>query len=47
LGEDKGGADDVAGAAEAGGDVVKGVPPSGEDGEAAFAKTAQGSKQAL
>jgi hypothetical protein len=44
MGEDEGGAGDVADAAGAGGDV-KGAPAAGEQGEPAFAQAAQGAEQ--
>jgi hypothetical protein len=42
MGEDEGGAGDVADLAGAGGDVAEGAPPAGEQGEPAFAEAAQG-----
>jgi hypothetical protein len=41
MGEDEGGAGDVADLAGAGGDVAEGAPPAGEQGEPAFAQAAQ------
>src|SRR5215475_15427706 len=42
MGQDEGGAGDVADFAGAGGDVLEGAPAAGEQGEPAFAKAAQG-----
>ena len=42
MGEDEGGAGDVADFAGAGGDVLQGAPAAGEQGEPAFAQAAQG-----
>ena len=42
LGEDEGGAGDVADLAGAGGDVLEGAPALVEQGEPAFAQAAQG-----
>ena len=42
MGEDEGGAGDVADFAGAGGDVLEGAPAAGEQGEPAFAQAAQG-----
>ena len=41
MGEDEGGAGDVAGFAGAGGDVAQGAPAAGEQGEPAFSQAAQ------
>jgi heme-degrading monooxygenase HmoA len=41
MGEDKGGAGDVADSAGAGGDVLEGAPPLGEQRKPAFAEAAQ------
>ena len=41
MGEDEGGAGDVADLAGAGGDVLEGVPALGEQGEPVFAEAAQ------
>jgi hypothetical protein len=41
VGEDEGGAGDVADFAGAGGDVPQGAPAAGEQGEPAFAQAAQ------
>jgi hypothetical protein len=45
LGEDEGGAGYLGGAAGAGGDVLKGGPAAGEQGEAAFCLAAQPAQQ--
>ena len=42
MGEDERRAGDVADFAGAGGDVVKGAPPAGEQGEPSFPEAAQG-----
>ena len=42
MGQDEGGAGDVAVFAGAGGDVLEGAPAAGEQGEAAFAQGAEG-----
>src|SRR5436305_4781689 len=41
MGEDERGAGDVADFAGAGGDVLQGAPPAGEQGEPAFTQAAQ------
>jgi hypothetical protein len=42
MGEDEGGAGDVADFAGAGGDVLEGAPAAGEQGEPAFTQAGQG-----
>jgi len=42
MGEDEGGAGDVADLGGAGGDVLQGAPAAGKQGEPAFAEAAQG-----
>jgi hypothetical protein len=42
MGQDERGAGDAADFAGAGGDVLQGAPPAGEQGEPAFAQAAQG-----
>lgn len=45
MDEDEGGFGDVADSAGAGGDVLEGAPPPGEQREPAFAEAAQGPQQ--
>src|SRR5215471_16980561 len=45
MGEDEGGAGDVADLAGAGGDVLEGAPAAGKQGESAFAQAAQRAEQ--
>ena len=47
MGEDEGGAGDVADSAGAGGDVLEGAPPLAEQGEPAFSEAAQGALQGV
>jgi hypothetical protein len=47
VGEDEGGAGDIADLAEAGGDVLEGGPALGEQGEPAFAQAAQGALEGV
>jgi hypothetical protein len=47
MGEDKGGAGDVADFAGAGGDVVKGAPAAGEQGEPSFSEAAKRTLQGV
>ena len=45
MGQDEGGAGDIADLARAGGDVLEGAPGAGEQGEPAFAQAAQRAEQ--
>ena len=47
MGQDQGGAGDVAGLAGAGGDVLEGAPAAGDQGEPAFAQAAQRAEQGV
>jgi len=47
MGEDKGGAGDVADFARAGGDVVEGAPAAGVQGEPSFPEAAQGALEGV
>ena len=47
MGEDKGGAGDVADFARAGGDVLQGAPAAGEQGEPSFPEAVQGALEGV